>query len=203
MVQIMSESSSYSSRKQEAEAIGSLWWIPLLRGILLIIVGCYALFRPGMTAALLTQIVAVFVVLDGILAIIAGVLGETISRGWTIARGVLGILIGIFVFGHPVVVAGITATVVLYVIAFGAILMGILEIMAAIRDRHEFEGEGWLVLCGALAILFGVLLLVAPLTFGQLIVRILGAFAIVFGISSIVLAVRVRRFGRALESSRS
>ena len=80
---------------------------------------------------------------------------------------------------------------------------GILEITAGLAARKEVEGAGSLVVIGVLAVLFGVLLLMAPLAFGQLIVRILGAYAIVFGISLITLAFRVRRLGQALgEASR-
>ena len=39
----------------------------------------------------------------------------------------------------------------------------------------------------------------APLAFGQLIVRVLGAYAIIYGISLIVLAFRVRKLGKALK----
>jgi len=197
----MSESITVSPRERVAEALGRLWWLPLLRGLLLILLGGYALLRPGMTAVALTQVVAIFVIADGILAIIAGILGETPSRVWTIVRGVLAILIGIFVFGHPVVVGAIAATIVLYIIAFGAIATGILEIVAAIRDRKEIEGEVWLILGGALAILFGVLLLMAPLAFGVLIVQILGAYTIIFGISLIVLAFRVRKLAKRLSNA--
>jgi uncharacterized membrane protein HdeD (DUF308 family) len=198
----MSESITVSPREHVAEALGRLWWLPLLRGLLLIILGGYALFRPGMTAVALTQVVAIFVIADGILAIIAGILGETPSRFWTIIRGVLAILIGTFVFGHPVVVGALAATIVLYIIAFGAIATGILEIVAAIRDRKEIEGEVWLILGGALAILFGVLLLMAPLAFGVLIVQILGAYAIIFGISLIVLAFRIRKLAKRLSNEK-
>lgn len=196
----MSESITVSPREHVAEALSRLWWLPLLRGLLLIILGTYALFRPGLTAVALTQVLAVFVIVDGILAIIAGVLGETPSRGWTIVRGVLAILIGIFVFGHPVVVGAITATMVLYVIAFGAILSGVLEIVAATRDRKEIDGKAWLIVAGALAILFGVLLLMAPLAFGALIVRILGTYATIFGISLITLAFQVRKLAKRLSN---
>ena len=194
----MPESTPVSPRDQVAEVIGSLWWLPLVRGVLLIILGGYALFRPGMTAITLTQVVGIFVIADGILAIIAAILRETPSRGWTIVRGVLLSLIGVFVFAHSVAIAGITATVVLYIMAFGAVVSGILEIMGAIRDRKGIEGEGWLILGGVLAILFGVLLFIAPLAFGLLIVRILGAYAIIYGVSLIVLAFRVHKFGKSL-----
>ena len=98
--------------------------------------------------------------------------------------------------GHSAFVAGVTATVALYVIAFGVIASGVLEIVAAIRDRKEIEGEGWLLLSGGLAVLFGVLLLISPIAFGLFIVRVLGAYAILYGISLIALAFRVRSFGK-------
>lgn len=185
-----------SPRERLTEIISSLWWLPLIRGVLLLALGGYALFLPGMTAIMLTQIVGILLIAEGILAVIAGILAATSSRGWTIFRGALVILIGIFVLGHSAFVAGVTATVALYVIAFGVIASGVFEIMAAIRDRKEIEGEGWLLLSGGLAVLFGLLLLIAPIAFGLFIVRVLGAYAILYGISLIALAFRVRSFGK-------
>jgi uncharacterized membrane protein HdeD (DUF308 family) len=80
----------------------------------------------------------------------------------------------------------------LYLLAFGAIIGGILEIIAAIRDRKEIEGEGWLMLGGLLAICLGALLLAAPLTFGQMIIRVLGVFAIINGIALIAMSFRLK-----------
>jgi uncharacterized membrane protein HdeD (DUF308 family) len=195
----MSEAKSAIVRQEMSSAIGSLWWLLLLRGILLLILGGYALFQPGMSVLMLTQVLGIYIIAEGILAIIAALLGETPSRGWMILRGVLAILLGIFVFGHSALVAGVTATFVLYVIAFIAIISGILEIIAAIKDRKELEGEGWLYVGGVLAIIFGIILLIAPLAFGLLIVRILGAYAILYGISLIVLAFRLRGVAKALK----
>ena len=105
-----------SARKTPREAvaglISSLWWLMLLRGVLLVILGIYALSQPGMTLLAMTQVLGVFVLVDGVLAVISSIMGWTESRSWTIARGVLGILLGIFVLGHPVVVGAIAATVV-------------------------------------------------------------------------------------------
>ena len=169
--------------------------------VLLILVGLYALFRPGMTAVALTQVIAIFLIADGVLSIIAGILGETPSRLWTIVRGVVEILIGVFVFGHAVAVAGITTNVILYIIAFGAIVTGILEVIAAIQDRKEIEGEIWMILGGLLTVLFGLVLMMAPLFWGTMIVRLLGIYAIVYGISLIALAFRIRKFGKHLGGS--
>ena len=93
----MSEAAPQTPRAQLGRAVSSIWWIPLVRGILLIILGGYALFRPGMTAIALTQVIGFFLIAEGILAFVAAILGDTSSRFWTLVRGALAILIGIFV----------------------------------------------------------------------------------------------------------
>ena len=196
----MSEVSSATPRDRVAEALGSLWWLPLIRGILLFLLGGYALFRPGMTLGALAQVVGIFVILDGILSIIAGIMGDVPSRGWVIVRGVLEILVGAFVFANPLIVAGVTATFLVSVLAFSAILSGVLEIVAAIQDRKQIEGEGWLILGGAITLLFGVVLLISPFSFGLFMVRVLGVFAIFSGVSLIVFAFRLRGLGKKLKA---
>ena len=196
----MSEASAATPRDRVEGALGSLWWLPLIRGILLFLLGGYALFRPGMTIGALAQVVGIFVIVDGILSIVAGIMGDVPSRGWVIVRGVLEILVGAFVFANPLIVAGVTATFLVYVLAFSAILSGVLEIVAAIQDRKQIEGEGWLILGGAITVLFGVVLLISPLSFGLFMVRVLGAFAIFSGVSLIVFALRLRRLGTKLKA---
>jgi uncharacterized membrane protein HdeD (DUF308 family) len=196
----MTESTTATPRQHLAETIGGLWWMPLVRGLFLLILGGYALFRPGMTVAVLVQVIGIFLIADGVLAILVGLVGEVPSRAWTIVRGVLAILAGIFVFANPALVAGITAVALLYLVAIVSILAGILEIAAAIRDRKEIEGEGWLILGGVLSVIFGVLLLIAPISFGLLMVRILGIFAIIAGVSLILFAFRLRGLGKRLSA---
>jgi len=194
----MSEESFASPRQRVAEAISAVWWLILLRGILLLVLGGYALFRPEMTVLALTKVLGIFVLIDGVLAILAGILGWTHSRIWAILRGILAIVIGIFVFGHAAVVAGITAMVIVFVLAAYSIASGILEIVAAIRERKEIEGEGWLILSGVLSIIFGLILAAAPLTSSMILIRILGVFALCFGIVLIALAFRAKNLAKNL-----
>lgn len=176
-----------------ANAIKALWWYFLLRGLLLLLIAGYMLFRPGLTAVAFAQVLGILFVADGILAGVAALAGRTPSRGWTIARGLLQILVGGFIFAQPILVAGIAVTVVLYVVAFSAILGGVADIAAAVRDRRELKGEGWIILSGVISILFGLLLVMAPLFFGLLIVRILGAAGVVLGIALVIFAFKVRK----------
>jgi uncharacterized membrane protein HdeD (DUF308 family) len=194
----MSESPSSTDRQQAAEAIGFLWWLPLIRGILLLVLGGYSLFQPGMTIAVLAQVIGIFVIANGTLYILAGVMGAVPSRLSIIVRGAIEILVGLFVFANPILVAGITGTFLIYMLAFTAILSGIFEIMAAIQDRKQIEGGGWLILSGALSVMFGVLVLISPIAFGLVMVRILGFFAILAGIALIAFAFRLKDLGKQL-----
>jgi uncharacterized membrane protein HdeD (DUF308 family) len=71
--------------------------------------------------------------------------------------------------------------------------------VAAIQDRKHIEGEGWLVLSGSLAVLFGFLLLMAPLSFGLLMIRVLGVFAILLGITMVGFAFRLKKFSKLVD----
>jgi uncharacterized membrane protein HdeD (DUF308 family) len=134
----------------------------------------------------------------GVFTILAGILGKVPSRLWIIVRGTVATLAGLFVIANPLLVSGITATVLLCILAFTAILVGLLEITAAIHDRKEFEGGGWIIFEGAIYLMFGVLVLMSPLFFGLLIVRLLGSYAIFSGVSLMLFALRLRRLGKQL-----
>ena len=189
----MSESNIQDVRVQLRQAISSLWWLVLLRGVLAVLLGIYALFQPGMTLAAFTLVLGAFVFIDGIFAVVAGIMGWTDSRTWTIVRGVLGILVGLFVFAHPALVGAIAAMIIVIVIGIQIIASGILEIYVAIQARKQIEGEGWLILGGLLAVVFGVVLVIAPLLSSMVFIRIWGVFAILFGIVLISSAFKMRK----------
>ena len=70
----------------------------------------------------------------------------------------LGVAVGVLTFALP----GVTAVVLLYLIAFWAVFTGIAEIVAAFQLRRHIEGEWALVLGGVLSVLFGMFLFLAP-----------------------------------------
>lgn len=181
--------------------VASLWWAPLLRGIMLVALGGYALLTPGVTLVAYTTVLAVFAVLDGVIAVVAGAVGWAESRWWAIARGVVGIVAGLFVMAHPALVGVIAVTLLVALLAVQAIIGGVAEIVAAIRERDAIEGEWWLVLGGVLSVLLGVILLARPVLAGAALIQVLGVFAVIAGVALIVAAFRLRRFGRGLNAT--
>ena len=131
-----------------------------------------------------------YALVGGIFTIAAGIADP--SRRWLLlAEGALGVVAGLIAFFWP----GLTALVLLYVIAGWAILTGVLEITAAISLRREIANEWMMILGGALSVLFGVLLAVLPGVGLLSLTWLIGLYALIFGIAFVVLGFRVRGLG--------
>lgn len=165
------------------------WWVLLLRGVLLIIIGLLAFVSP----LVWVTFVGIYMLIDGFSMLMSGFSDQPAgqSRWPLLIIGVLGLLAGLIILWNPAL-GGITLTVV---IAAWAIVTGILTIIAAIRVREEIDNEWWLIISGVLAIIFGILVFQNVLAGILTIAWVFGIFAIVAGILSIVLAFRVRDFG--------
>ena len=117
-----------------AQVVGRNWWILALRGVFAIILGLIALFFPGIALRAFIIVFGVYAIIDGIAAVVIAIQERgSLSRwGWVLFEGIIGILAGIVAFVYP----GLTALVLLYIIAFWAIVTGIMEIVAAFAIRN-------------------------------------------------------------------
>ena len=172
------------------------WWVLLLRGILLIIIGLLAFVSP----LVWVTFVGIYILIDGVTMLMSGFSDQPAgqSRWPLLILGVLGLLAGLIILWNPALGA-ITLTTI---IAAWAIIGGILTIIAALRVREEIDNEWWLVLSGILAIIFGVLVFTNVLAGILTIAWTFGVFAVIVGILSIVLAFRVRDFGTQIGAVR-
>lgn len=172
------------------DALARNWWLILLRGVLSIAFGVLAFVWPGITLFTLVILYGAFAFVDGVVSLVAAVRGGTPAPRWWLALvGVFGIAAGLLTLFWP----QITALVLLLFIAAWAIVTGILEIVGAIRLRHEIEGEWWLIASGVLSVTFGVLLVLWPGAGALAMVLVIGSFAILLGILLIGFALRLRK----------
>jgi uncharacterized membrane protein HdeD (DUF308 family) len=151
--------------------------------------GVLAWTWPGVTLHVLVLLFGAYALLDGVLAFAAAFSGSAGAPWWVlILEGIAGVIAAGAAFFFP----GITAVMLLLVIAIRAIIGGLLEIAAAIRLRKEIEGEFWLALAGAASILFGVVLLARPALGALAVIWMIGLYAVFFGGLLIALGFRVR-----------
>lgn len=175
----------------ETELLSRNWWALALRGVAGIIFGILAFVMPVVTLAALVMLFGAYALVDGIFNIAAAVSGRTGGRPWwaLVLAGLVSIGAGLVTFFMP----GLTALALAYIIAFWAIGTGVLEIVAAVRLRKVIRNEWWLALSGALAIVFGGLLMLAPGAGALAMVLWIGAYAFVYGVALVIFAVRLRR----------
>jgi uncharacterized membrane protein HdeD (DUF308 family) len=171
---------------------GRYWWSFFLRGILAILFGLAAIFLPGVTLELLALLLAAFLVADGIFSLMVSFRGRHEVRQWwlLLLEGLAGIIIGLMAFAWP----GLTVLAVILIVGVWAVVTGILEIAAAVKLRHEIRDEWLLGLGGAVSILFGIILLVSPGAGAVVLALLIGAYALIFGISMIFLGLKLRRY---------
>lgn len=166
------------------------WWLLALRGVAAVIFGILAFIWPQLTLSVLVILFGAYVFVDGIANLITGVSDRQANERWwvMILEGIVSIAAGILTFVYP----GITAVVLLYVIAFWAILTGMLEIAAAVRLRREIDGEWVLGLSGAASILLGLALIIFPGAGALAVIWLIGTYAILFGVLMIYLGFKLR-----------
>jgi uncharacterized membrane protein HdeD (DUF308 family) len=167
-----------------------IWGALALRGVVAILFGLLALSRPDIAVTALVYLFGTYALFDGIFALVASVnVAELHGRWWPmLLAGVVGVVVGILTFINPAT----TAMGLIYYIALWAVLVGCLEVIAAIRLRKVVDGEWMLAVAGVLSIAAGVMIASRP-NAGQLsVILVIGAFAIIYGVLLLALAFRLR-----------
>jgi uncharacterized membrane protein HdeD (DUF308 family) len=175
-------------------ALSENWWALALRGLVAVLFGFAALFLPLDTLAAVGRLFGAYAITEGVLVILTGI-RRTRYTAVFIVEGASGIVAGLVALAWP----GITALVLLYVVAIWAILSGVAEIIAAVSLRREIAGEWALFLAGVLSVALGTAMAVLPGVGVLSLVWLVGLYALAVGVALIVLAFRVR--GRERGSS--
>lgn len=170
------------------------WWMFLIRGLMGIAFGVITFLNPAISLAALVLLFGAYAFADGIFAIVSAIRRRTGSEPWWLVclEGIAGIAAGVLTLLWP----GVTAVVLLYLIAAWALVTGAFEIAAAIRLRKIITDEWLLVLSGILSIGLGVLLALFPGPGALALVIWIGAAAFVSGVMFVVLGFRLRSWGR-------
>jgi uncharacterized membrane protein HdeD (DUF308 family) len=179
--------------------LAARWWLFVVRGVAAILFGVLAFAAPASSLLALVFLWGGYAIADGVFFLmLAAERGRWgLRRGWMFFQGIVGLAAGVLTFVWP----QITSLALLSVIAAWSVLTGVAETAAAIWLRREIRGEWLLATSGVLSIAFGVLLLVRPEASALALVWMIGSYAIVFGVLSIALGLRLYRWRRVDERS--
>ncbi len=178
-----------------ASTARQVWYWPVLRGVLAVLLGVVALAWPAITAAAFVWIVGVFAVVDGVVLVAEGVRRRGTGGGtaFLVTMGLVSVAVGVVLLVWP----GKTAVVLTWIIGFWAVLYGRVQAAASLLLRRS-AGIGWVwgVLAGVLSIVFGLLVLFNVEAGLVSILWLLGIFAIGWGVMLVVFGLQVRSLGR-------
>jgi uncharacterized membrane protein HdeD (DUF308 family) len=161
-----------------------------LSGLLSVAFGVMILIWPSISLYVLTILFGAYATASGIIRLGSALSGAAMgARGWLVVSGLLGIAVGVMVL----LWTGISALALLYVIGAYAIALGILVIGGAFWLPIDGGDTALLVLGGLISILFGVVIFARPGTGALVLLALITAFALVTGISEVVVAVGGKR----------
>jgi len=180
---------SFDRTQAMSALLAQNWWAIALRGVFAIVFALIAFFWPGATILSFVLFFSAYMLVDGVFGIVAGVRAASNHQRWglLVVEGILNILVGIVAFLMP----GLTVVFFVTLMAVWSLITGIVMIVAAFKLNPAF-GRGWLIFSGIVSVLFGVALLIAPLVGAVVLTWWLGAYALAFGISLLVLAFKLR-----------
>ena len=167
------------------------WWALAIRGVFAIIFAVIAFVWPGITATVLVLMFGAYALVDGVFALVAALRAARHHgrSGALLFEGILDLIIAGIVFFWPIE----ALVAIIYFIAIWAVISGIALIAAGIAMIRT-NGEWLLVLSGIISVLLGIILFVQP---GAGVIALswwLGVYALLFGISLIGAAFRLRHW---------
>jgi uncharacterized membrane protein HdeD (DUF308 family) len=154
-----------------------------------VLLGALLVSAPAISLIALVRLLGWFWLIKGILSIVAVLSRDkNQSWGWLLFSGILGVVAGLAVLDHPLLAALWVPAVLTIFIAVDGIVLGAGYLAAA------FRGAGWSAgIMGVLSLVLGVILLGRPLIGALVLPLLLGWWAIVGGVWSIIFAFRLRR----------
>jgi len=186
------------------------WWLAALRGIFALVFGAAVFLMKGVAQGFILEPLAFagIVLLFGFLAVGAGMFTivaalrsekKELRSWWLAADGLAASSLGVAI----IVLPDLNVVTLAYMMAGWALVIGGLEIVAAVHVRKHLPDEWILALGAARSWAFGLYLLIRRPDEVQSLLRWMGWYAILSAVSMLGLAFRLRRLRRSLNQPMS
>ncbi|NMM48265.1 HdeD family acid-resistance protein [Marinigracilibium pacificum] len=168
------------------------WYLHLITGVLLIIVGVYAFTHQVTAYVALAIVFSITFLFTGISEIIYAFSNreELDGWGWSLAGGILDLIVGIILISRP----EISLVVLAFVVGFGLLFRSMLGIAWSL-EMKKYGEENWGLLLGlsVLGVIFAFVLLWNPVVAGSTVVVWTAITFVVIGIFEIFLSLKLKK----------
>lgn len=189
----------FSSRSFGAD-LGRLWWLLLVRGLLMIAFGVLAVGFTRTAVEAMITLLGLFLIFDGAMTLITTAIARRrLQRGnWLAGQGIFAVLIGIVALLLPSLT---TWTVFSLIVIWGVVMIGLLVGIGMVRFARSIQraggGFGTIGIIGAVIATLAAALAVAtvmnPAAIALGLLWLLGLGAILLGLLLSGWAIRLRK----------
>jgi uncharacterized membrane protein HdeD (DUF308 family) len=173
--------SSTPLEPRELHALTWGWWLALLIGVLSIAAGIIVILKPSNSLSTLAVIFGIFILIDGIVEIVAAIAGDTESRGMLAVIGALSVIAGVLLIRHPL--GGVRAVALL--LGIWLIAAGVVRLIGA----FVYPGHRIWRICVALVLgIFGIVIVSEPHIGYATLALIAGICFILYGLGMVAVA---------------
>jgi len=173
----------------------STWSI--LCGVLLVVLGMFAVASPALAAIAVNAIIAWLIVLAGVVHLVLAFYAHRAgSLLWKLVVGLAYVFFGVYLIAHPAIgVASLTL-----VLASLFLVEGILDI-ALFFQMRAVGGSSWILIDGIITLLLGLMIYLQwPSSSSWAIGTLVGVSLIISGVTRLMLSVAVRKATAGLAS---
>jgi uncharacterized membrane protein HdeD (DUF308 family) len=176
--------------KQVGSDMNRVRWALGINGALSVALGVIILIWPGISLHALVILFGAFSLANGIISLGVAISGRVREgRGWLALAGIAGIAVGVLVF----LWTDMSALALLYVIGAYAVVLGVIAIGGAFWLPLDGGDRALSTLTGIVSIVFGIVMFAKPGDGALVLLALIAAFALVRGISELVVAIGWKR----------
>lgn len=168
------------------------WYMPLIIGILLIILGIYTFRSPAASYLALSFMFTWYFLISGIMEIVFAINNkkELDGWGWHLAGGIMYTLLGCILMFNP----AISIATLPFVIGFYSLFKSFQLLSFSIElNSYKVKSWGWVLAFAILGIIFSFILIWNPLFAGLSLVIWTGMAIISIGVSSCIFAFQLKK----------
>lgn len=183
-----------------------VWWIPVLRGLLFLVLGVLLLLQPMQDISVTPWLFGVFLGVDGLVLVMQWFTHrKQLGAAWWLVQAVINLG-----FGTAIILWAqfwdITALGQYWVLVVWVLVLGIASIVGAMYlSRNRDLGSSWMAVFGIVSALFGVTLITQDIGDLQVVsftCVVLGLFAFVAGAILMVSGFATRAVAREIDNLR-
>jgi uncharacterized membrane protein HdeD (DUF308 family) len=168
-----------------------------LRGVLAVIVGFVAIFWPDITLGALVILFAVYAFMDAGFRTLRAIASKgALAVTGNLLLALLDVVVAVVALAWP----DITILAMVVTVGLWALILGLVEIVAAFADRETNSMRAYFILAGLVSIALSVVMLSTPDVGALSLALLFGFFAITNGVTQLVAAYQLRSLGSVFTS---